>query len=127
MRLWIFAIGILLLFAAYNFQQFHYGADGSIITRGLFGVDIPFLSGEVHGIRDFGNLRDLHQMGQPWHYHDWTYQLLALLPRERTLAELAFAAPLVGYTMLALSVFTLALRLTSNKFVAFSAVGAWFP
>ncbi len=125
-RLWIFAIGILLLFAVYNLPQFHYGAEGSIITHGLFGVDIPFLAGEVHGIRDFGTLRDLHQMGQPWQYHDWTYQLLALLPRERTLPDLAFAAPLVGYAMLALSIFTLALRLTSNKFIAYIAVGAWF-
>lgn len=123
---WIFAIGILLLFAAYNLQQFHYGSDGSIITHGLFGVDIPFLAGEVHGIRDFGTLRDLHQMGQPWQYHDWTYQLLALLPGDRTLPDLAFAAPLVGYTMLALSIFTLAFRLTRSKYIAYIAVGAWF-
>ncbi len=122
----IFAIGALLLFAVYNLQQFHYGADGSIITHGLFGVDIPFLAGEVHGIRDFGTLRDLHQMGQPWQYHDWTYQLLALLPRERTLPDLALAAPLVGYVMLALSIFTLSLRLTSSKLVSYIAVALWF-
>jgi hypothetical protein len=125
-NVWIFAIGALLLFAAYNLQQFHYGADGSIVTHGLFGVDIPFLAGEVHGIRDFGTLRDLHQMGQPWQYHDWTYQLLALLPRDRTLGDLAFVAPLVGYTMLALSIFTLSLRLTSNKYISYVAVALWF-
>jgi hypothetical protein len=123
---WIFAFAALLFFAAYNLQQFHYGADGSIVTHGLFGVDIPFLAGEVHGIRDFGALRDLHQAGQPWQYHDWTYQLLALLPRDRTLGDLAFAAPFVGYVMLALSIFTLALRLTRSKYNAYIAVGAWF-
>jgi hypothetical protein len=125
-ELWIFAIGALLLFAAYNLQQFHYGADGSIVTHGLFGVDIPFLVGEVHGIQDFGSLRDLHQMGQPWHYHDWTYQLLALPSRDRTLPDLAFAAPLVGYTMLAFSIFTIALRLTSSKYLSYLAVALWF-
>ncbi len=124
--LWIFAIGALVLFAAYNLQQFHYSADGSIITRGLFGVDIPFLAGEVHGIRNFGTLRDLHQMGQPWQYHDWTYQLLALLPRDRTLGDLAFAAPLVGYVMLALSIFTLSLRLTGSKHISYVAVALCF-
>jgi hypothetical protein len=122
----IFAIGALLLFAAYNLQQFHYGEDGSIITHGLFGVDIPFLAGEVHGIRDFGTLRDLHQMGQPWQYHDWTYQLLALLPRDRTLPDLALAAPLVGYVMLALSIFTLSFRLTSSKLISYLTVALWF-
>jgi hypothetical protein len=123
---WIFAIGALLLFAAYNLQQFHYAADGSIVTHGLFGVDIPFLAGEVHGIRDFGTLRDLHQMGQQWQYHDWTYQLLALLPRDRTVPDLAFAAPLVGYVMLALSIYTLSLRLTSSKLISYAAVALWF-
>ncbi len=122
----IFTIGALLLFAAYNLQQFHYGGDGSIITRGLFGVDIPFLAGEVHGIRDFGILRDLHQMAQPWQYHDWTYQLLALLPRDRTLSDLALAAPLVGYTMLALSISALTFRLTSNKYLSYLSVALWF-
>ncbi len=125
-ELWIFAIGALLLFAAYNLQQFHYGADGSIVTHGLFGVDIPFLAGEVQGIRDFGSLRDLHQMGQPWQYHDWTYQLLALLSRDRTLGDLAFAAPLVAYTMFAFSIFTFAFRLTSSKLISYLGVALWF-
>jgi hypothetical protein len=124
--LFIFAIGVLLLFAAYNLQQFHYGADGAIVTHGLFGVDIPFLAGEVHGIRDFGALRDQHQMGQPWRYHDWTYQLLALLPRERTLADLAFAAPLVGCTLLAFSIYTITFRLTISKYIAYISVALWF-
>jgi|GEM_PF-2086586 len=124
--LWIFAIGALLFFAAYNLLQFNYGVDGSIITHGLFGIDLPFLAGEVYGIRDFGALRDLHQMGQPWHYHDWTYQLLALLPRARTLPALALAAPLVGYTLLAFSIFALVLRFTRSKYIAYISVSLWF-
>ncbi|MFI5201501.1 MAG: hypothetical protein ACHQNE_03860, partial [Candidatus Kapaibacterium sp.] len=73
-----------------------------------------------------GSLRDLHQLAQPWHYHDWTYQLLALLPRARTLPALAFAAPLVGYTLLALSIFALVLRLTRSKYISFVSVALWF-
>ena len=121
-----FTIGALVFFAAYNLTQFHYGPDGSIITHGLFGVDIPFLAGEIHGIRDFGTLRDLHQSAQAWHYHDWTYQLLALLPKERTLPDLAFAAPLVGYVLLAVSIFALAFRISGSKYTAYISVGVWF-
>ncbi|MFI5202259.1 MAG: hypothetical protein ACHQNE_07720, partial [Candidatus Kapaibacterium sp.] len=55
--LWIFTIGALLFFAVYNLWQFHYGMDGSIVTHDLFGVDLPFLAGEVHGIQNFGSLR----------------------------------------------------------------------
>ncbi|HZK76756.1 MAG TPA: hypothetical protein VFD13_07605, partial [Candidatus Kapabacteria bacterium] len=125
-NLWIVTIGALLFFAVYNLHQFYYGMDGSIMTHGLFGVDLPFLAGEVHGIQDFGMLRDLHQMAQPWHYHDWTYQLLALLPRARTLPDLALAAPLVGYALLAFSIFALVLRLTRSKYVAYISVALWF-
>ncbi len=124
--LWIFTIGALLFFAVYNLWQFHYGTDGAIVTHGLFGVDLPFLAGQVHGIQNFGSLRDLHQLAQPWHYHDWTYQLLALLPRVRTLPALALAAPLVGYTLLAFSIFALVLRLTQSKYVAYISVALWF-
>jgi len=124
--LWIFTIGTLLFFAVYNLHQFYYGMDGSIVTHGLFGVDLPFLAGEVHGIQNFGSLRDLHQLAQPWHYHDWTYQLLALLPRARTLPALTLAAPLVGYTLLAFSLFALVLRFTRSKYVAYISVALWF-
>jgi hypothetical protein len=123
---WLFLIFTFLLFAAYNLQQFHFTSEGGIVTHGLFGIDIPFLAGQVHGIRDFGSLRDLHQNAQPWHYHDATYQLLALLPRNQTIADLAFAAPLVGYTLLAFSVFTLVVRFTSRRVIGFASVGAWF-
>ncbi len=124
--LWIFAIGALLFFALYNLSQFHYRLDGSLVTHGLFGVDLPFLAGQVHGLQDFGSLRDLHQLAQPWHYHDWTYQLLALLPRERTLPALALAAPLVGYALLAFSIFALVLRFTKSRYIAYVSVALWF-
>ncbi|HEY3875475.1 MAG TPA: hypothetical protein VGM92_08350, partial [Candidatus Kapabacteria bacterium] len=129
-RMWklvlIFAVGSLLLLAAYNLQQFHYGSDGSIVTHGLFGVDIPFLAGEIHGIRNFGELRDLHQSALAWHYHDWTYQLLSLLAPNRTLPDLAFAVPLAGYALLAFSVYTLVLRLTKSSYLSFGSVLLWF-
>ena len=124
--LWCIVLCVLVWFAIYNLQNFHFSADGSIVTRGLFGVDIPFLAGEIHGIQDYGVLRDLHQMAQPWHYHDATYQLLALLPRDRTLEDLAFTAPLVGYTLLAFSVFTLLRSFTKRTFFAIAGASAWF-
>ncbi len=117
---------VLIFFGLYNLQQFHFTPDGGIITRGLFGVDIPWLAGEVHGIRLFGTLRDLHQFACPWQYHDATYRLLALFPRERTLGDLAFAAPLVGYTLLAISVFAFVMRVTAQRAIAWFAVAAWF-
>ncbi|MDP4288295.1 MAG: hypothetical protein Q8922_10200 [Bacteroidota bacterium] len=121
----LFSLALLHL-ALYNLIQFHWLADGSIVTRGLFGVDIPFLAGEVHGIRLFGTLRDLHQFGTPWQYHDALYRLLALFPREETLPDLAFTAPLVGYTLLGFSVLALARRLTENSTAAWATVAAWF-
>ena len=118
---------VLLFFAAFNLQQFHYRADGAILTRGLFGVDIPFLAGQVHGIRDFGALRDLNQNALSWHYHDAIYRLLALLPRGHTVDDIILAAPLVGYVLLAYSVFTIVLRLTQNNYsIAWLSVAAWF-
>lgn len=117
---------VLIFFGLYNLQQFHFTPDGGILTRGLFGVDIPWLAGEVHGIRLFGTLRDLHQFATPWQYHDATYRLLALFPRERTLSDLAFAAPLVGYTLLGCSVLALAKRLTQSNIAAWTTVAAWF-
>ncbi len=122
----LFAIGALFLFAASNLQGFQFQADGSILTRGLFGTDLPFLAGEIHGLRNFGTLQDLHQMAEPWHYHDWTYQLLALFPSSRTLPDLALAAPLVGYTLLSFSLFTLVLTLTKRSYVAIISVPMWF-
>ncbi len=125
-HLLIFAIGTFLFLGVFNLVQFHFGADGSIVTRGLFGVDLPFLAGEVHGIQDFGSLRDLHQLAQSWHYHDWSYQILALLPAWRTLPDLAFAAPLAGYTLLAFSVFAVVKRLTGNSYLSYSTAAVWF-
>jgi hypothetical protein len=119
-------IAAILFFAVYNLQQFHYTSEGGIVTRGLFGVDIPFLAGEVHGLRNFGELRDLHQAAQPWHYHDATYRLLAHFNADTTIGDIAFAAPLAGYTLLALSVFALVLRATKRRDIAWMAVLAWF-
>ena len=124
--LFVLTIAALIFFAIYNLVQFHYGGDGSIVTRGLFGVDLPFLAGEIHGIQVFGSLRDLHQLAQPWHYHDWTYKLLALLPPERTLPDLAFAAPLVGYVLLAFSVFAYVQRITKSSYIAYISSALWF-
>ncbi len=124
--LFIFTIGVLIFFAIYNLVQFHYGANGQIVTHGLFGVDLPFLAGEIHGIQDFGSLRDLHQLAQPWHYHDWTYKLLAMLPPARTLPDLAFTAPLVGYVLLALSVFAFVRRMTNSSYIAYTSTALWF-
>ncbi|MHB8391538.1 MAG: hypothetical protein ACYDBH_18480, partial [Acidobacteriaceae bacterium] len=125
-HLLVFAIGALLLLAAYNLVGFHFGQDGSIVTHGLFGVDLPFLAGEIHGIQNFGSLRDLHQLAQPWHYHDWTYQLLGLLPYARTLPDLAFASPLVGYALLALALYAFAHRMTRSTHVSYASVALWF-
>ena len=124
--LWVALLCVLIWLVAYNLQNFHFGPDGSIITHGLFGVDIPFLAGEIHGIQDYGTLRDLHQMALSWHYHDATYQLLALLSRDRTLEDLAFAAPLVGYTLLAFAIFTLLGRFTKRTALAIVGTSAWF-
>jgi hypothetical protein len=119
-------IGVLILFALYNLLQFHFGANRSIITRNLFGVDLPFLAGDIHGIRNFGSLRDLHQLAQPWHYHDAIYQLLSLLPQSRVLEDVAFAAPVIGYSLLAFAVFTLVNRFTASRYVAWISVVCWF-
>ncbi len=124
--LWKCVIFALVLIGAYSLPQFHFTSDGAILTHALFGVDIPFLAGEVHGIRNFGSLHDLHQAAQPWHYHDAIYQLLSLLPRDRTLEDLAFAAPLVGYSLLGFSLFTLIVRFTKNRVVGSAAVAVWF-
>jgi hypothetical protein len=125
-RLWITLICVLLWFACYNLPNFHFTPNGNIVTHGLFGVDIPFLAGEVHGIQDYGTLRDLHQMAQPWHYHDATYQLLALLSKDHTIADLSFAAPLVGYTLLAYAIFVLLFHFTARKALAIAGASAWF-
>src|SRR5579883_222298 len=124
--LFISLIGVLCLLAISSLPNLRFLSDGAIQTRGLFGVDIPFLAGEIHGIRDFHALRDLHQSAQAWSYHDWTYQLLALLPRERTIDDVALASPIVGYTLLAVSIFALVLRLTKRKYTAGVSVIVWF-
>jgi hypothetical protein len=125
-HLWVVLICVLLWLACYNLPNFHFTPNGSIVTHGLFGVDIPFLAGEVHGIQDYGTLRDLHQMAQPWHYHDATYQLLALLSKDLTIADLSFAAPLVGYTLLAYAIFVLLFHFTARKALAIAGASAWF-
>jgi len=120
----IVALGILLWFTFYNLHQFHFGPDGSIHTRQVFGVDLPFLAGEVHGLRNFGVLRDLHQAGQPWYYHDATYQVLSFLPRVRTLEAVAFTAPFVGYLFLALSIYAFFRQITkSSLWATFGVLG----
>lgn len=119
-------LSTLIFFAAYNLHCFHYDANGAIVTRGLFGVDIPFLAGEIHGIQDFGSLRDLHQSAIAWNYHDWTYQLLALLSRKRTIADVALASPIVSYSLLAFSVFAVVFRFTKSKQIAYFSIAGWF-
>jgi hypothetical protein len=120
----IVALAVLLWFTFYNLHQFYFGTDGSVHTRQVFGIDLPFLAGEVHGLRNFGVLRDLHQAGQPWYYHDATYQVLSILPRARTVEAVAFTAPFVGYLFLALSTYALLHHLTkSNSWATFGVLG----
>lgn len=119
-------IASLVYLAIYNLQGFHFTSDGGIVTRGLFGVDIPFLAGEVHGLREFGTLRDLHQSAQPWQYHDAIYKILAHFQARTTISDLAFAAPLAGYSLLGLSVFAVVLHAAGNRVVAWFAVLAFF-
>jgi len=120
------AICTLAFLAIYNLQNFHLAANHSIVTRGLFGVDIPFLAGEVNGIQDFGALRDLHQSAQPWHYHDATYYFIALLPSKFALGALSYTVPLLGYIVLAFAVYVIILRFASSRYIVWISVASWF-
>lgn len=117
---------MLLVVFAFNLQGFHYGADGSIIARGLFGEDLPFLAGEIDGLRYLPHLADLHQYAQGWSYHDATYRVLAMSDGTDTLDLLAWAFPLVGFAVLAFGAYAVVDRLTRNRFAAFGVVVLWF-
>jgi hypothetical protein len=109
---------LLLWFAFYNLHQFQLLPDGSIETRQVFGTDVPFLIGEVHGIRNFSALRDLHQSAQRWFYHDATYRLIAQLPEEHTIENVIFTVPLIAYTAMLLAVFAVFRRLTTSNMLS---------
>jgi hypothetical protein len=116
----------MLVVLLFNLHGFQYGADGSIVTRGLFGQDLPFLAGEIDGLRYLPHLGDLHQSAQSWSYHDATYRVLAMSDPSDTLDLLAWAFPLFGYTVLAFGVYALADRWLRNRFAAALAVIIWF-
>jgi hypothetical protein len=116
----------MLVVLLFNLHGFQYGADGSIVTRGLFGQDLPFLAGEIDGLRYLPHLGDLHQSAQSWSYHDATYRVLAMSDPSDTLDLLAWAFPRVGYTVLAFGVYALADRWLRNRFAAALAVIIWF-
>jgi hypothetical protein len=123
--LYILPLAIVFVLC-YNLANYHYTADGSIVARGLFGVDIPFLAGEVHGLRAFGHLADLHQSGLLWDYHDATYRILALTSSKYTLDTLAWVTPIFGYTVLAIAVYAIADRLMRNRLAALVTSVMWF-
>src|SRR6185312_5591193 len=96
---WSAVIIVFLFLGWYNFPNFHFAPTGSLVTRSLFGVDIPWLIGEVASIKNFGDLRDLHQYALPWSYHESTYQLIASVSRithSEIPSVVAFSAPVFG-------------------------------
>lgn len=127
MKLFVYALPLaIILVLCYNLAAFHYTGDGSIVARGLWGVDIPFLAGELHGLKQFGHLVDFHQSALPWDYHDATYRILTLFTRFGTLDLLAWVVPIFGYCVMAVGVYAVADRVIHNRIAALSTVVLWF-
>lgn len=92
-----------LFFLLFGLPWFHFAPNGSLLSYGYFGIDLPFLAGEAASIKHFGALRDLHQSGTVWYYHDLVYTLIAMVSRfsrSDIFVDLAFAFPIVGLSVL---------------------------
>jgi hypothetical protein len=107
-----------LLVIAYNFTGLYFDAAGNLVTRGLFGIDIPFLVGTLPTIQNTGYFADAHQAGLSYSYHDFTYIVCAIigdLPPNDNLHLLAHAFPLFGFAIAAIGIYSVMLRLLYNE------------
>jgi hypothetical protein len=122
-------IATTLFLAFYNFANFHFDAQEHLLSRSLFGVDFPFITGMIASIKNFGVFVDMNQLGLSYEYHDFTYRFLASISQttgtEPSLV-LAFSSPLFTYPLIAVSVFALVYAITENRLTAILATVGWF-
>lgn len=116
-----------LIAIAYNVTGLHFDRSGDLLSRGLFGIDVPFLVGVLPSIQHTGYFADYHQAGLTYSYHDFTYIVAAIvgdLPPNDNLSLLAYAFPIFGFAMWGVSVYALTLRsLPTKKLALYATVG----
>jgi hypothetical protein len=127
--LWGCLLFVTLFLQVYNFQNIYFDHSGNLITRGLFGVDLPYLVGQMASLKSWPDLRDLHQLATPMFYHDFAYKFIVainLLTKHELFDILLTVHPIFAYALFAISVYALSYELTHKSRVSALVIGAMF-
>jgi hypothetical protein len=128
--IWGALIVILIFLEWFSFECLHFNSRGDLVTRVLFGYDLPYLSSFVASLRDNGKLLDLHQLNISYPYHDYCYRLLAAvgsISKSDALVLNSFSASIFFYWFSLLSLFALAQAITKDaRFAAIVALSQHF-
>lgn len=93
----------------YNFQGIHYTGD-TLVMRGLFAIDLPYLIGNMPSLDLYSQMRDMHQNGLWFPYHDHVYRAISVSHQvggSEYFSLISYSFPLFGSVCASISTFAL--------------------